>query len=270
MLPDYYQVLGLPPTATAAEIRQAYRRLAAQRHPDQGGSHTAFLELSEAYLVLSDPAARQRYDEARQNQTRPELQEAVAADRAQAYHRAQQYPRDSSDLDQWLDALARDFQNARYGTTKGPISLPWPTIANSVSGTSFLVVGGLVGLLCFGLYVATVFNNPHAQRKPSLTLMVIYLLVLVTIGAWVGYVLHRILHAVVDISTRLGRAFHNQSSDRPSTAASATADGGKAQCIVTCISCRQSLRLPLTDRELLVTCPKCKSKFTCRAGKICV
>jgi DnaJ-class molecular chaperone len=60
---DYYLILRLTPTATADEIRSAYRRRALEVHPDVSGAGSGpFLELQEAYSVLSDPARRAVYD----------------------------------------------------------------------------------------------------------------------------------------------------------------------------------------------------------------
>ena len=59
---DYYEVLGVPRSATAAEIKKAYRKLAKEHHPDAGGDAAKFQEASEAYEVLSDTEKRQGYD----------------------------------------------------------------------------------------------------------------------------------------------------------------------------------------------------------------
>jgi curved DNA-binding protein len=62
---DFYEVLGVPRTATAQEIQRAYRKLARTYHPDinkDPGAEERFKEVSEAYDVLSDPDTRARYD----------------------------------------------------------------------------------------------------------------------------------------------------------------------------------------------------------------
>jgi molecular chaperone DnaJ len=62
---NYYEVLGVPREASQAEIRNAYRNLAKERHPDHpGGNAEEFSRLQEANAVLSDPDRRRQHDEA--------------------------------------------------------------------------------------------------------------------------------------------------------------------------------------------------------------
>jgi len=64
---DYYKVLGVERTASEADIKSAFRKLARKHHPDVNpGNKDAekqFKEINEAYQVLSDPAKRKKYDE---------------------------------------------------------------------------------------------------------------------------------------------------------------------------------------------------------------
>ncbi len=67
MAEDYYKSLGIPKTATADEIRKAYRKLARANHPDakpdDPQASTKFKQIQDAYDVLSDAKKRQQYDQ---------------------------------------------------------------------------------------------------------------------------------------------------------------------------------------------------------------
>ncbi len=63
---DYYQILGVDRTASAEDIKRAFRRLARETHPDANpndpSAEVRFREIAESYEVLSDPVRRERYD----------------------------------------------------------------------------------------------------------------------------------------------------------------------------------------------------------------
>jgi curved DNA-binding protein len=63
---DYYAILGVPKTASQAEIKKAYRKLARELHPDTNkdpGAEKRFKEANEAHAVLADTEKRKQYDE---------------------------------------------------------------------------------------------------------------------------------------------------------------------------------------------------------------
>ena len=64
MAKDYYDLLGVSKTASEAEIKAAYRKMAHQHHPDkQGGDEAKFKEVNQAYQTLSDKDKRAKYDQ---------------------------------------------------------------------------------------------------------------------------------------------------------------------------------------------------------------
>jgi len=65
---DYYKILGLDRSASADDIKKAYRKQAMKHHPDRGGDENQFTQLQEAYETLSNPNKRAMYDAGGQNQ----------------------------------------------------------------------------------------------------------------------------------------------------------------------------------------------------------
>jgi len=85
-LKNYYDILGVTPQSQVEEIKRAYRHLAVQLHPDKNPlpeAEAAFKEINEAYEVLSDPVARNLYNQM--------LTQSVAAQPTQPLHRDPAY-----------------------------------------------------------------------------------------------------------------------------------------------------------------------------------
>jgi len=63
MSKDYYKILGVERSASEADIKKAFRRLAHEYHPDKGGDQQKFKDINEAYQVLGDKDNRAKYDQ---------------------------------------------------------------------------------------------------------------------------------------------------------------------------------------------------------------
>jgi curved DNA-binding protein CbpA len=97
---DYYSVLGVPRTASTAEIRQAYARLAREKHPDRfpdpaqrAQAHEAFKDMTTAFNALSNDKSRREYDAGleRPRATGPEEIARSAYERAREHIEASQF-----------------------------------------------------------------------------------------------------------------------------------------------------------------------------------
>jgi curved DNA-binding protein len=84
---DYYSILGLERTASADDIKKAYRKLARKYHPDvnpnNADAHAKFQQINEANEVLSDPEKRKKYDEYGENWKHAEEYEKARQQQAQ-------------------------------------------------------------------------------------------------------------------------------------------------------------------------------------------
>lgn len=116
---NHYQTLDVKPSATQAEIKQAYRRLAKLFHPDsnhQSANHDKITQINAAYEILGDPQNRQSYDRELEYKSRlnsagfttegvEERQQRETT--AQAYYRQQRQAEPDSDkhLKLWLNRI---------------------------------------------------------------------------------------------------------------------------------------------------------------------
>ena len=124
---DPYAVLEVSPTATAAEIKAAYRRLVKQHHPDAGGDDQRILALNAAWEVLGDAERRRAYDRTRRpsgrTTTAPDLRRAasehnraVAADDALVRWLRQVY----TPIDRLLGEVINPFPNQLKALSADP------------------------------------------------------------------------------------------------------------------------------------------------------
>lgn len=72
-----YEILGVPRDATDEQIRNAYKLLAQQHHPDKGGNEELFKQIKFAYEILSDPYRRKEYDRTGEYVNRPSIRDEV-------------------------------------------------------------------------------------------------------------------------------------------------------------------------------------------------
>jgi DnaJ-class molecular chaperone len=121
-----YQVLGVSPTATADEIRKAYRKLAKQLHPDlnpgKPEAEERFKAVSSAYDLLSDPGKRARYDRGEIDETgaeRPRYSYRPHAEGAEGWRYQPQGETDLSDLEDLFAAFG-SAGRGRRGRAGGP------------------------------------------------------------------------------------------------------------------------------------------------------
>lgn len=100
----HYDTLGVAKTATAEEIKKAYRKLASQHHPDKEGGNTAkFQEIQAANEILSDPHKRANYD--------AELSSPFRHGNTGGGHFKWGGPEENADIADILDSLRRQFHS---------------------------------------------------------------------------------------------------------------------------------------------------------------
>ncbi len=124
---DYYEVLGVPRTATADEIKRAYRQLARKHHPDlQPAAERAraaerFKEINEAYEVLSDPDKRAKYNALGADwKGGMDFTPPPGADRGYTVRTGEWEDGDFSDF------FASIFDRRAEGTRRGGVRMPMP------------------------------------------------------------------------------------------------------------------------------------------------
>jgi len=116
---DYYELLGVPPSADIPQIRRAFIEQAKEHHPDAGGTTDAMQQLNLAYKTLMSPTAKAAYDMLHNFQT------GTTKPSDYSYHDGREVNdvTDMSDdeIDSFLDSLFNEYRD-------GPPKSPKPTV----------------------------------------------------------------------------------------------------------------------------------------------
>ncbi|MXW41224.1 MAG: DnaJ domain-containing protein [Synechococcus sp. SB0668_bin_15] len=132
MTRDFYTELGLSPTATAAEIKVAYRQLVKRHHPDAGGDQQRIVAINLAYGVLSQMETRQAYDATRQGHCQRQTAHHAGSRRQQQRWSPPPSPRSTGEAYQWLRVV---FDPANRQLSK--IITPFPGQLRSLAANPY-------------------------------------------------------------------------------------------------------------------------------------
>lgn len=174
----YYEILGVPESATTEEIKRAYRELAKKHHPDKNpgdsSANDRFREIRQAFEVLVDPARRQKYDnylrmkrEGRLPHKQNSQNTAKAPGKGVPFgshiQRPGYAPKRGKDVDY---ELSISFRESYFGTEKTiKVSLPGPCRVCNGTGfdpTSFVVCPTCLGA---GYVIQTVQTTSGVHNK---------------------------------------------------------------------------------------------------------
>lgn len=161
---DYYNVLGVPRTASQDEIKKAFRKLAHEHHPDKKtGNEVKFKEVNEAYQVLSDPKKRSNYDNFGFAYNDGGFQGGQGFDFSDLFNRGQ-----SGGMGDLFDMFSDVFgyhQPQRDDQTRGENLFVEVVVGRKDLGTSRVVEYGLLGLCseCDGRGVAKGYSITNCK-----------------------------------------------------------------------------------------------------------
>ena len=140
-----YETLGVPIDATATQIKRAYRDKAKEAHPDKGGNTDQMAQANRAYIILSDPEKRKRYDETGSDKE-PDLSGQIHmafASMAEKIFFNQEGLNAKKGIQAFSDALDRGYNEAREQLRKNRALLE-SAKARIVKSPEFDLLSGLI------------------------------------------------------------------------------------------------------------------------------
>ena len=178
MFKDYYQILGVTPTASKQEIKQAYRKLSLQWHPDRnpGVDVTGIMQdINEAYKILNDDLCRERYDKEYQkfNQQREYHKPKQQTSQSESWNydyevHDEDLKNDINNARAYAKDLVDEFLKSLKETTKAAAKGGWESAKGYVYGAVILFVLGLCVRTCAATQNNHDFSYDSQQNEPSL------------------------------------------------------------------------------------------------------
>jgi len=148
-LPDYYSILEIPSTSSAAQIREAYKKAALKHHPDRVPADSPeratrtkrFQQVNDAYYTLSDPTRRRDYDEARRFHGHTSAEESAEEDKEAPRSWSDYFTSSHTGEEQWGGAFEEMLREE--GMAEGPNATPTGKFWSILGGVS----GGALGFI---------------------------------------------------------------------------------------------------------------------------
>ncbi len=159
---DYYQLLGINPSATVDEIRDAYRKLARRHHPDSNPeweddvqANRQMAQLNTAYATLRDPARRAEYDRQRWERLEQRTQRARYYEQAQARTHETPYQRAYQQTQEYVHRWRRSSGEDPFVEPPGG----WPQLVFVPSSLGPAVGGGFLLLVSVFIWMALLADS---------------------------------------------------------------------------------------------------------------
>lgn len=168
MTNNYYKLLRVPESATKAEIRRSYLRLAKENHPDVGGSTAKMQQLNTAYEILSNALSRQEYDRKLAAQAAKETTARQASNmRSQNSQSVNKYARSSRPVDDIRKAPSTP-RSERKAASSRPVRRTYGEAKPRQCTNIFNRIFGVAAGMAIFAMLALTFGNAGMKAASSI------------------------------------------------------------------------------------------------------